>query len=168
MMKVYIMRGLPGSGKSTWLKKFAQDHIKILAADDYHLTNGEYRFDPARSAEAHQWCFRSFVLSVVASVKRLAPNEFSESLPSDHQFNIIAVDNTNTTIVEMAPYVRLCEAFGVEYEVVYHYCTLEESHAWNVHAVPLPVLLTMSRNLLTEVYPSYWKSQKILTRKEKE
>jgi hypothetical protein len=63
----------------------------------------------------------------------------------------------------MAPYIRLCEAFKVDYEVLYFYCDPPVSFQRNTHKVPANVILTMYRNLLNEQYPGYWKPQTIHT-----
>ena len=47
-----IVRGLPGSGKSTIGAKFGV----VRSADDFFVVDGEYLFDPSKIVEAHAAC----------------------------------------------------------------------------------------------------------------
>jgi len=61
---LYIMRGLPGSGKSTLSGQIVKAYLNegkraiIASADDYFIDQrtGNYNFDGTRIDEAHQWC----------------------------------------------------------------------------------------------------------------
>jgi AAA domain len=49
-----VLRGLPGSGKSTLAALLASRHGFVhLEADQHLVSNGVYRFDPSRVADAH-------------------------------------------------------------------------------------------------------------------
>lgn len=137
-MKVYIMRGLPGSGKSSWVKNFCPTDT-VCSADHFHTVNGEYRYDPKNAGAAHGACLRQFVRAL------------------DVGTDVLVVDNTNTTAVELAPYVRLCEAFGIEYEIVNIACDFATACERNIHAVPPATIWNMHQNLMTERIPPYWK-----------
>jgi predicted kinase len=47
-----IVRGLPGSGKSTVGAKFGV----VRSADDFFMDNGVYNFDPSKIVHAHAAC----------------------------------------------------------------------------------------------------------------
>ena len=42
---LYLVRGLPGSGKSTFAKKLVHSDFLVCEADKYFMVNGEYKFD---------------------------------------------------------------------------------------------------------------------------
>ena len=51
-----LIRGLPGSGKTTFAKTFKAIHLE---ADMYFIDQqGNYNFDPLLLKEAHQWCLQ--------------------------------------------------------------------------------------------------------------
>lgn len=133
---IYIMRGLPGSGKTTWWRNNAPNAI-VCSADDYHIVDGVYKYDPKKAGEAHNMCLLKYINSLMCD-------------------NDIVVDNTNTSLVELAPYVRIAEASSMEYTIVYIDCSLKEAIRRGTHNVPSNTILTMQRNLLTEIVPSYW------------
>jgi adenylate kinase family enzyme len=51
---IYIVRGCPGSGKSTFAKTLGGIHIE---ADQYFVdADGNYNFDGSKIKNAHAWC----------------------------------------------------------------------------------------------------------------
>jgi predicted kinase len=142
-VNVIIMRGLPGSGKTTWAE--AQLNKIIVSADRYHMVDGEYRFDPKKAGAAHDWCLR----------------EFLAHLQERRGYDII-VDNTNTTTAEIAPYARLASAFGIPFKIVHIMCRPEVAYVRNVHKVPLATIFKMYRNLMLEEIPIYWPQEVII------
>ena len=57
--KLYIVRGVPGSGKSTFAKKLLQQGKvqQHLEADEFMTDeNGDYKFDPSILQKCHQQC----------------------------------------------------------------------------------------------------------------
>ena len=69
MRRVYIIRGLPGSGKSTIAKELAKaavaDGLSVVihTTDDYHMVDGKYCYDPPKSKEYHRKNFLAFQCS---------------------------------------------------------------------------------------------------------
>ena len=54
---LFIVRGVPGSGKSTFAKHIWNEYA-ICEADKYFVDRetGEYKFDATKLKEAHEWC----------------------------------------------------------------------------------------------------------------
>jgi hypothetical protein len=51
---LYLIRGIPGSGKSSLAKSLGGKHVE---ADMYHLDeNGNYNWKPVDVKKAHEWC----------------------------------------------------------------------------------------------------------------
>lgn len=120
------MRGLPGSGKSTWVRQNLPDAV-VCSADEYFVEeDGTYRFKAENLRDAHIWCFQRFLDAVARRV------------------STIAVDNTNTRLWEMAPYAAVAEAEDYEAFVVYVECSVERAVADNVHGVPKNVIEKMA------------------------
>ena len=116
--RVIIMRGLPGSGKSTKAQSYGGT---IVSADDYFIQGGEYKFDSSKLGAAHGQC------------KRLAEEAMRRGDP------IIVVDNTNTTEREYKDYVDMANSYGyaVEFDVVGSGGVgVDELAKRNTHGVP--------------------------------
>lgn len=118
MKTLYIVRGLPGSGKSTWVR--TQLHIKPFEADDFFMRDGAYHYIADMVPRAHDFCKRR-----------------CENAMKDGQ-EIIAVANTFVRKWEYSKYLELAEKYG--YTVVIHIC---RGNYKNVHNVPDDVITRM-------------------------
>jgi len=154
--KVTILRGLPGTGKDSYLRSLAKaDGLKIstASADDYFMRDGEYAFDPAELTAAHDACFRRFV-QLCQGV-----------LYPDVDLDVIAVSNTNTCLFEMSPYLMYARYEKLDIEIVEIGYTDEVVHelgktvpelcaSKNVHGVPLEGIQRMYERW--ESVPPFW------------
>lgn len=149
--KVFILRGLPGSGKSTWAARKLEeypDHFtrpRIRSADDYFQTRDGYKFDPTKLQEAHNECLLCYTKDICDGYYKA---------DKYNQFDII-LDNTNTTALEIAPYLRVAQAFGWDVEIVEFPCTLHDSLSRNIHDVPLRTIERM-RDRMEDFLPVSW------------
>ncbi|XP_072039599.1 uncharacterized protein [Amphiura filiformis] len=92
-----LMRGAPGSGKSTIARQLKGEHGVIYSTDEFFYKDGQYTFDPMRLGDAHEW-----------NQKRA--REACEAGTSP-----VIIDNTNSLRWEMKPYVSM--ALDNEYQV---------------------------------------------------
>jgi len=118
--ELILLRGLPGSGKTTLAKIILQlrstDEPEILSADDFFDDKeGEYNFDPTKLKEAHNYC------------------QFRCSERMRQQKAKIVVANTFTQEWEMDEYFKMAERYN--YRV--HTVVVENRHGnENIHGVP--------------------------------
>ena len=140
-MQVIILRGLPGSGKSSYAQK---QQAVVCSADNYFIVGGEYRFDRTKLRQAHGECFKLFI----------------ESLQK--QKPLIIVDNTNTSSLEIAPYIQGCGAYKYDYKIIYFECDINTSCVRNTHGVAQSTIERMYNSLKKEL-PNNWKKQEIFS-----
>lgn len=142
MKFAFIMRGIPGSGKSTVSKELAkkgdgnfwihdnvmyfgnqeQKTIKsvIHSTDQYHIDlDGKYKFKPENIGYYHQCNKRAFEKSLKAGIE------------------FVICDNTNTTKYEYGSYVKIAQDAGYIVSIVtLPLPDIDTSVARNVHNVP--------------------------------
>lgn len=145
-MKVKILCGVSGSGKSTYAKLLGEKTL-IFSADDFFYNGKEYKFDVSLLSKAHAWCLRKFVVNIIG---------YGYSVNTT-----IIVDNTNTTVAEIAPYAALALAYGHDLEIVILNISKEnltKVASRNIHGVPQNVVEGQFNRLelLKEQLPPWW------------
>ncbi len=110
---LYIVRGCPGSGKSTFAKQLTSN---VFEADHFFYDeNCVYKFDISKIKDAHQDC------------QNKVRNTMYSNIPT------IAVSNTFTQEWEMKPYFELANEYGYKVFTV----VVENRHGGkNIHGVP--------------------------------
>lgn len=102
MKTLYIIRGLPGSGKSTYAKALAEKHgIEYYEADMYFTHNGRYKFDGSRIAAAHEWCFREVDNAIHNGLSVIVSNTFTMDKEMDEYVHSALWHGFSVKIVEM-------------------------------------------------------------------
>lgn len=89
---LYIVRGLPGSGKSTFAKSLGGKHFE---ADMYFIDeNGVYNFDFAKIKMAHNWCMIQTQKAMVdEEPKIIVSNTFTQEWEMDTYFELAKENN---------------------------------------------------------------------------
>lgn len=155
-MRVVILVGPSGSGKSTYAAGLGPC---VVCSADQHFTEmrtGKYLFIPERLADAHKYCLLNVLDSMQSGTPRNVP---------------LVVDNTNCTLVELAPYVALAKAYdhpleirapGVSKEMLLgDFNAAAQVGTWadrNTHGVPVAGVATQWANLrgAWQNWPRFW------------
>lgn len=105
MSTLYIVRGIPGCGKSRFAESlkmlndqtgrpYKEPEIVHLEADQFFVKkDGTYQFDRSKLKEAHEWCM----------------NEFKKAI---HNNLDIILSNTSTQAWEFEEYKKIAEENG--------------------------------------------------------
>ena len=117
---LYIVRGIPGSGKSTFSKTLVKKDYCHKEADMFFVDrDGNYNFEPSKIKDAHQWCQEEM--------------DFLMRL----ELSPVVVSNTFTQEWEMQTYIDLAKKYGYQVTTL----IIENRHGnSNVHNVPAETL----------------------------
>ena len=112
---LFLLRGLPGAGKSTLAASLAKTHLE---ADKFFMKDGTYNFDATKLKEAHEWCRSECERAMLWELN-------------------ITVSNTFTQEWEMKAYYELAEKYGYKvFSII-----VENRHGGvNEHGVPQEAL----------------------------
>ena len=118
MKILLLLRGLPGSGKSTFAKFLEESNPAYVRLETDMFWNilgpEEYAFDASRLGEAHSWC------------QSKVDYAMSHGLP-------VIVSNTFTTERELKPYYEMANKYGY---TVYSLVVENRHGGKNIHNVP--------------------------------
>lgn len=104
MVKVYLLRGYAGAGKSTYANSLKEKNpnLIICSSDSYFMKNGKYVFDLKKLGSNHLKCYNAFVEALC--------------LRKD-----VCIDNTNVKLTDVKKYldfvVRLNKETTDDYEI---------------------------------------------------
>lgn len=132
---LYLVRGLPGSGKSSFVKKQMNALANHYEADMYFMKDGVYHFDATKLGAAHAMCKDHTQFSL------------------EHGFDTW-VSNTFTTKKELKPYFEIAKR--TDSAVV---CITMHGNFKSVHNVPDEVLYKMKQRFehdISELYEGYY------------
>jgi predicted kinase len=129
MNKILILvRGIPGSGKSTFANLIWNNYAICEADKFFYDKDGNYNFDPSKLKQAHAWCQNEVEIKMQDNQNN--PQFYPE----------IAVSNTFTQEWEMQAYLDLASKY--DYKVFS--IIVENRHGGkNLHGVPDDTLKKM-------------------------
>jgi len=135
---LYIVRGIPGSGKSTFAKMLVGEDFLVCEADKYFIDKetGEYNFDFTKIKDAHKFC------------QDTVETYMKDSLVNNQFYREIAVSNTFTQEWEMGPYFELAKTYGYK---VFSIIVENRHEGTNEHGVPDEVLTKMRERFETKL-----------------
>lgn len=142
MASIIIMRGISGSGKSTYIAKLRQNIkfpyvVTVVSMDHYFMQGEDYVFDVTKLGQAAAFCYKQYLIALASA----GPND------------LIIVDNTNTTAVEIAPYVLAAAAFDTPWCFVT--LPVQEDLLRNTHGVPVESVQAQIQRF-NQPLPSFW------------
>ena len=127
--KLIIVRGIPGSGKSTFASSLGIPHYE---ADQYFIgDDGVYRFDMKRLGYAHRWCDEQVSIT-------LAKGES------------VVVSNTFTTPRELRSYFIIAKEHGIVPTVI----TMNGNFG-SIHGVPEDKMQAMRDRFCHDITPLF-------------
>jgi predicted kinase len=135
LKKFYVLRGVSGSGKTTFIKKLPKNSV-VHSTDSFFYKGKKYRFDFSKLGIYHQKNLNNFIRSL-----------------KENKINVI-IDNTNLVFKHVKPYIKEAKKRGYKVILVDFKPKGREWHyKRNVHNVSKKVLTTQIKN-----YKKYKKS----------
>lgn len=113
--RLYLIRGLPGSGKSTYAEKYFVKKLGFIHLEnDQYLINkdGKYEWTPERAKAAMQQCY----------------NDTSKALAAGKD---VVVTNVFVTFKSTRRYLELAKKYNAEFKIF-----RKDKDYGNVHNVP--------------------------------
>ncbi len=151
--EVIITSGIPGAGKSTWVRNNTNPYMtEVFSADAFFFDkNGQYHFDPTKLSEAHSSCLKNY------TVRLMHLHNSSE----DAGRITLVVDNTNTSAWEIAPYYSLAQAFNIPVRVVRINASTEKAYRRNIHGVEKDKIEKMAERISENPLPRFWNVEEV-------
>lgn len=132
---LYLIRGVPGSGKSTFAQTLLEEGVvqKHYEADMYFIDEetGEYNFNAKYLQWAHNWCQSHAESALYAGLD-------------------VVVSNTSTTEKEVQVYKEIAEKTASKFVCI----AVESRHTGtNLHGVPSEKIEQMKQKLKSSFKP---------------
>lgn len=122
------MRGLPGSGKSTWARQLAKKYDAVICSADHFFEDekGNYKWDETKLSQAHGLCYQK-------AERTLASGKS------------VIIDNTNIKRRLYKGYLYLADLFGAKVTLAEKRVPVEVCYKRGLHNVPLRQIEKMDK-----------------------
>lgn len=142
--KVIILRGLPGSGKSTFVGDLegllgpygaVSEDLQVCSADHFFVVEktGDYQFNPHLLKQAHASCRDNF--------------HYWAAKRGPKKPIYLVVDNTNTSMKEMDFYLKEADEYRWDVVIITFNTDIDTSIRRNIHGVPPETIIKMDEQL---------------------
>ena len=88
MTTLYLIRGLPGTGKTTLAERLKGDGVMVAADDYFYCEDGTYRFDPKLLGRAHADCQLRACIGLRDGKDVVVHNTFSQRWEMEHYIDM--------------------------------------------------------------------------------
>ena len=98
-----LIRGLPGSGKSTYARNCIGDkpNCVIIEADQYFMADGTYQFNRSKIPLAHKWCQEAAKRALLLNMSVYVCNTFTTGWEMDPYFQMAAKLNHDCKVTSL-------------------------------------------------------------------
>ena len=146
MSKLIIVRGIPGSGKSTFAKTLGVKNIN--EADDYFIQNGVYVYEKDLLPQAHAWVYRKTRRQLLAGEDVVVSN----------------VSNFRDDVTALLRIARTCGATAEVYTMLSRYKTI---HAVSEnHIAKMENILVVNEKYIAEDITAFIGYTPVVTKTE--
>ncbi len=89
MSKLILVRGIPGSGKTTYVKNNYPDFEHYEADMFFEDSDGNYKYDSLLIKTAHEWCYSNVVRCIYHNRDVVVSNTFVERWSMDRYIQLV-------------------------------------------------------------------------------
>lgn len=139
MRKVIILSGVPGTGKTSFASKNYPGAV-VCSSSSFLKAPGA---STAALEEAHAKCLRMFVRLLIENVE------------------LVVVDNTNSTTLEIAPYAQFALAESYQLEIITLKRNPEVAAEESSRGVKLKNIMATAERIANRTLPPWWPHREI-------